>query len=86
MSDEKIQLEGKLEVPVTATQQSEVIVGEDLAMIVRAFGARDPGPLLTAARENPELLQFLPGFADLDRAANGIEDAIDRLDKAKDAE
>lgn len=83
MTDEKIELHGKLEVPVTATQESEIITGDDLTLMIRAFGAKDPGPILAAAREDPELLQFLSGFAELDKVAEGVEEALGRLDKDK---
>lgn len=86
MADEK-----PAEASLVATQVSEPIQGEDLKLIMRMFGLRNPQPLLEAVKDDPQLAQFLPGAPpdDLDEVAKAVDEAVERLTqppKESDAE
>lgn len=79
MADEK-----PAEASLVATQVSEPIQGEDLKLIMRMFGLRNPQPLLEAVKDDPQLAQFLPGAAsdaELDEIARAVDERLDELTK-----
>lgn len=66
-------------------RDGEPVTGEDLKLVLRGMMAANPGPLLEAAREDPELLAFLTGMAQLDTVAGAVDEALDGLEKDKES-